>query len=1154
MLSSRSHRWAASCFAALGLAGAAVAAQTSDGAPERGLRRVDPQWHALQHAQVVTRPGVVVEDATVVMRDGRIVSVEAGGAVPEGARVHDCTGLVVHAGFVEPHLAVDAPFAPSETSTDHWHHQLITPQRSALDGAGVDPATAQELRALGFAAAAIAPRAGIFRGTASVVALGDAGDDLSSANDGVIAEDVLQVMGFDRGGFGASGELGYPNSEMGAIALARQTLMDAAHYAQCLAVHAAAPQSRALPAPSRALAALGRPTPLLFDARSELQVLRAAKIAAEFGRPMIVIGSGDEYRRIDAVRATGLPILVPLNFADAPDVSTIAKADALSLRDLMAWEQAPTNLRRLREAGVEVALTTARLDSLGDFPARLRRALEWGVSDEDALAMLTTIPAELLGLGDQLGRVEAGQYANLVVTDGPLFQESTKVRDVWVLGRRHVVEAAPGPDRTGTWSVVFERLGEREKVPAELVLEKGDKARFVLADADAAAEGAGGEAATPGPDAGAAKTEAGAEATSEAAHAADATDGDEAQSKQAKGSLEARDVRVGRYDLHFHVDGQRLGLAGVVSASGLFERAGLPGGAARPEGEVLHGRLVAGDGQVVRWSATRKPAEVTAADDGAEAKPASPAPAALAPLGLPFGAFAEVGGLPAQRDVRVEGATLWTSAPAGVVADGVLVITAGRIVYAGPRAGAPATPNHTLVDAEGKHVTPGLIDCHSHTGVSGSVNEGGQRVTCEVRIADVIDPDDVAFYHQLAGGLTAANQLHGSANAIGGQNSVVKLRWGVSHPDDMRVEGAPAGVKFALGENPKRVAAGTDRSDEYPQTRLGVEALIRDRLNAGRHYNEEWARYRALSDWERRTTVPPRRDLELEALGEIVSGTRWIHCHSYRQDEILMLARIAQEYGIQIGTFQHVLEGYKVAEAVKASARGASSFADWWAYKFEVVDAIPDSPAIMHEVGVVVSINSDSDEFARRLNTEAAKGMKYGGMSPHDALCMVTVNPALQLGIADRVGSLEPGKDADFVIWSGDPLSYYSRCEATWIDGREYYSLARDAELRASAESERQRLIQALLTEGKAERKPGAGGSRRRGAERLAAGELSLREAYELGLYAEIEALWRGGSDPGSSQPGVCGCWDVFLGDADLDALFGSAEVLGQDTTTEGTR
>jgi len=1182
-------------LAQLALMPVLLATATAQVGPERGLRQVDPRWHALEHARVVVRPGEVLEDTTVVLREGVIVAVGVGLTPPEGARVHDCSGLTVYAGLVEPHLSVEAPRAPSETVTDHWHHELVTPQRSALDGAGVDPATAKSLRALGFTAAAIAPKGGIFRGTVSVVALGEGGDGLDAADDHVIASDIAEVVAFERGGFRSGGGLSYPGSEMGAIALVRQTLFDADHYARSAAVYAAAPARHVPPAPSAAFDALARERhlPLLFDARNELQVLRAARIAREFERPMIVLGSGQEYRRLEAVRGTGLPVIVPLDFPEAPDVSTLVKAEGQSLRDLMAWEQAPTNPRRLVEAGVTVALTTARLDDVGEFPARLRRAQEHGLAADKALAMLTTDAAALLGLGERLGQVAPGFLANLVVTDGELFGAETKVRDVWIMGRRHVIERAPRADRTGTWDVFFEAVGEaageRPEVSGQLVLEEGDKLKLVLPGAQSPAGAAppSGESASPPQD-------------SEPGREAERAEGPRGADKD-RGGFVARKVTLGRHDLHFHLDGEAFGLVGVLSFSGIFQ------------GEVLHGLLVEPDGAVRRWRATRasaapgakeipgatapgavasgtgvraedplaktsqpfqpilpirpilpgesgesgesvapRPAQTAEdpaqepATEPAAAKSAADAAAAVPEsFGLPFGAYG-LTEVPAQVDVRVEGATLWTSGPQGIVADGVLVVTAGRVVYAGPADGAPATPDHRVLDARGKHVTPGLIDCHSHTGISGGVNEGGQRVTCEVRIGDVIDPDAIEFYHQLAGGLTAANQLHGSANAIGGQNSVIKLRWGARHPDGLRLAGAPGGVKFALGENPKRVASGSDDPSEYPRTRFGVEALIRDRLNAGLHYAAEWAQYDGLSDWERRTAMPPRRDLELEALAEIASGTRWIHCHSYRQDEILMLARMAQEYGFQIGTFQHVLEGYKVAEVIREVARGASSFADWWAYKFEVIDAIPDSPAIMHEVGVNVSINSDSDEFARRLNTEAAKGVKYGGMSPHDALSMVTINPAIQLGVEARVGSLEAGKDADFALWSGDPLSYYSRCEATYIDGREYFSLARDAELRAEATRERQRILQRLLSEGargkKGERAE-KGDRPSDDAARFRRGELTMQEAYALGLQSEIEALWRSGIDPRRSQPGVCGCWDLYLGaefmQGELDAAMG---------------
>ncbi|MHC4107340.1 MAG: amidohydrolase, partial [Planctomycetota bacterium] len=371
-------------------------------------------------------------------------------------------------------------------------------------------------------------------------------------------------------------------------------------------------------------------------------------------------------------------------------------------------------------------------------------------------------------------------------------------------------------------------------------------------------------------------------------------------------------------------------------------------------------------------------------------------------------------------------------------------------------AGYDPPPDAVIIDASGRHITPGLIDCHSHTGIDGGVNEWSQAVTAEVRIADVIDPDDINWYRELAGGLTAANQLHGSANPIGGQNSVVKLKWSAS-ADEFRVDDALGGIKFALGENVKR------SQGRYPNTRMGVEAIIRDAFTAAVQYQNEWERYRSLSPDARRRTMPPRRDLELDALVEILEGQRLVHSHSYRQDEILMLIRLAEEYGFTIGTFQHVLEGYKVAEAIAAHGAGASTFSDWWAYKVEVMDAIPYNGALMHEVGVVVSFNSDSSELARRLNTEAAKAVRYGGVEPHEALKFVTLNPARQLRIEHRCGSLEAGKDADFAVFSESPLSTYAVCEQTWIEGARYFDIERDRELRQWAQAERRRLIQKIL-------------------------------------------------------------------------------------------
>jgi len=338
----------------------------------------------------------------------------------------------------------------------------------------------------------------------------------------------------------------------------------------------------------------------------------------------------------------------------------------------------------------------------------------------------------------------------------------------------------------------------------------------------------------------------------------------------------------------------------------------------------------------------------------------------------------------------------------------------------------------------------------------GGVNEGTQAVTCEVRIGDFIDADDITIYRQLAGGVTSSNILHGSANPIGGQNQVIKLRWGMTGEQLKFVE-APQGVKFALGENVKQ-SNWSEPTGRYPQTRMGVEQIFRDSFEAARDYG------RRMDAWQRsRRGLPPRRDLELDAVREILDQTRWIHCHSYRQDEILALIRLLDEYDITIGTFQHILEGYKVADAMADHGAMASAFSDWWAYKLEVYDAIPYAGALMHDAGIVVSFNSDDSELARHLNQEAAKAVKYGGVPREEALKFVTLNPARQLRIDEYVGSLEPGKHADFVIWSDDPLSNYARCEQTWIDGRRFFDREEDHQLRETASAQRNALIQKIL-------------------------------------------------------------------------------------------
>ncbi|MEE3302656.1 MAG: amidohydrolase family protein, partial [Candidatus Neomarinimicrobiota bacterium] len=422
---------------------------------------------------------------------------------------------------------------------------------------------------------------------------------------------------------------------------------------------------------------------------------------------------------------------------------------------------------------------------------------------------------------------------------------------------------------------------------------------------------------------------------------------------------------------------------------------------------------------------------------------------------FPEGAYGLDDRVSSPRTILVDDATIWTSGPDGVLKGYDILFQDGKIkdiaknIYL-------SDGNAVIIDGKGKHITPGLIDAHSHM-AGESINEGFQNVTAEVRMRDVIDPNDIAMYRALAGGLTTINLLHGSANPIGGQNVVMKLRWG-SFTNELIFDKAPQGIKFALGENVKRKRS----YGRYPETRMGVEQVIRDAFTAARDYKKSWETYNKDAKLQR-TKVPPRRDLELDALVEIMEGKRLVHSHSYRQDEILMLTRIAEDFDFTIGTFQHVLEGYKIAERLKEHGAGASTFSDWWAYKFEVIDAIPFNGSLMANVGVNVSFNSDSDELARRMNLEAAKAVKYGGLSEEEALKFVTINPAKQLKIDKYVGSLEIGKDADFALWSGHPLSNYSICEQTWVDGKQYFSLKNVQFLEERDRKIRNDLIQKIL-------------------------------------------------------------------------------------------
>lgn len=383
----------------------------------------------------------------------------------------------------------------------------------------------------------------------------------------------------------------------------------------------------------------------------------------------------------------------------------------------------------------------------------------------------------------------------------------------------------------------------------------------------------------------------------------------------------------------------------------------------------------------------------------------------------------------------------------GTIENGTVLIRNGRIAAVGANVTVPR--GAIEIDGTGRYVMPGIVDAHSHIAIEGSVNELSLSVTSMVSTADVLDPKDVDIYRALAGGVTTANVLHGSGNAIGGQNAVIKLRWG-RDAKALLFEGAKPGIKFALGENPKRSNAAAPPGGErrYPATRMGVMDVIREAFVEARAYQAAWKAHDAAVRAGERGRVAPARDLRLEPLVEVLEGTRLVHAHGYRADELLALLRLAEEFRFRVATLQHVLEGYKIADEIAAHGAGGSTFSDWWAYKFEAYDAIPHNAAVMTERGVLVSINSDSAEEDRHLNQEAAKTIKYGGLTEDQALALITINPARQLQIDARVGSIEVGKDADLVVYDAHPLSVYAVPQLTIIDGIVYFDRQKDLEHR----------------------------------------------------------------------------------------------------------
>ena len=1065
--------------------------------PPVAMRPADLRRDLIEHATIVVKPGERIEDGAILLENGWITAVGKAGEVkaPAGTNVHNARGKTIYPGLIDAGLVVDSAAvarAVSDDASAHWNRK-VTPQVRVTDLPPVPAATRKELRDLGFTLAAVHPNTGIFRGESAVVLLAD--EDRKAE---AIVPAAGQVIAFAHVGDDGPEDSRYPAALMGAVALVRQTLHDANWHAKCQQVWAAHPQGNDAPEAAAALQALaplmqGRDV-AVFDVSDEQDLLRAARVAREFGVQARMLGNGMEFRRLKEVADAKVPVVVPMEFPKTPDVSDPRKDDSVSLRELATWALAPRNAKQLLDAGVDVSIGTHRMKNRGDLPARARRAMNEGLSEDELLSCLTTRPAKQLGLAAVTGTLESGRMANLLVTDGPLFGEKTHVVSTWV---------------AGTPSLNYEPV--KFALAGPFTLKAANVELTGTIDTDAKSIAFERQPPTPAP----AKP-------AEPAPNPEAKQPD-APAKPAEAPKAPEPVKYAAERVDFDLDrvgftlkGEAFGVDGLLRCTAVVT------------GDSVQGTAETSDGRTIPFTLTRrevpKPADAKPAEVAKAPAAKTIDPLAFIPRTTPLGEYG-LDAPTAAQTVLVKNATIWTCGPAGKMEGADLLVQDGKVKEVGRNLKAPA--NALVIDATGKHVTPGLIDCHSHTGITGGVNEWTKNDTAECRIGDCIDPDAQGWFRELAGGLTVANQLHGSANPIGGQNSVVKLKWGGS-AEDYRFPDAIGGIKFALGENVTRPR------NRYPNTRMGVEALLRDSFRAAREYAAKQATYAALSPDAQATTMPPRRDLQLDTLAEILAGKRIIHCHSYRQDEILMLLRLADEFGFKIGTLQHVLEGYKVADEIARHGAGASTFSDWWAYKMEVMDAIPGNGSMMRDVGVVVSFNSDSDEMSRRMNMEAAKAVKYGNCPPEEALKFVTLNPAKQLRIDARVGSLETGKDGDFVIWSGDPLSSFSLTDSTWIEGACMFERAKATAMRERDQKARAKLLELAVVEGekagtlKAPEAPKDAKPADAKPANMLARMLDARRESLIHLVRE-------GRDPDSIGPGDCGCggsaegWKLML-------------------------
>jgi imidazolonepropionase-like amidohydrolase len=967
-------------------------------APSNGVADSKVVYYALQHVNVYVSSTELVENATVLIKGNKIEKIGKLINLPNGCVEIDMEGQTIIPSFIELYTNIALPkptssagFRPQIESAKqgaYYWNESIHPELDAATLFQIDSKANENFISMGFGFAVTHVQDGIVRGSGALISLGN-----ENVNKQLISSHAGNFYSFSKGISSQS----YPSSQMGAIALLRQSLCDLSYYQ-----NNKLNQEKSISLDSWAKHLHG---PSFFKVDEKWEILRANKISKEFGLDFIYIASGNEYANVNELKKILPKLIVPMNFPLAYDVQDPYLARQIPLSDLKHWELAPYNPKFLIDNGLTVALTSSGIESPKTFWKNIRKQVEIGLSVQQILEALTEIPAKMIGQEALIGSLQDGKLASFNVFDGNPFDAEVTLLESWQLGERRILTTPQKNNLLGDFTLMIKGKkyelqvsGSKEKPSGKVsyTQEKIVKKKTVVDTISS-----------------------------------DVT------------------ITINQADISMAFNFPSENKTGGFQLHGKIKR----------KGEIIEGDALLPDGNWSEWAAIKKQKKSNKVDEEkTNANETIEEPKSWLP-NLAFGRNAEL----VDRPLVIKNTTLWTNEAEGIMENATVVCFDGKIIIVSKN-NVVIPPNAIIIDGKGMHLTSGIIDEHSHIAISKGVNEGGQTITAEVSIADVVNPDDINIYRQLAGGVTAAQLLHGSANTIGGQSALIKLKWG-SSPDEMIIPNAPKFIKCALGENVKQSNWGDYSTVRFPQTRMGVEQVFYDGFVRAAAYKKEWNTF--LLSKKTENSITPRKDLELEVLCEILSGERKITCHSYVQSEINMLMKVADSMGFTVNTFTHILEGYKLADKMKEHGVGASTFSDWWAYKFEVNDAIPYNAALMNQQGLVVAINSDDAEMGRRLNQEAAKSVKYGGMSEIDAWKMVTLNPSKLLHLDDRMGSVRVGKDADLVLWSDNPLSINAIVQMTVIDGKILFSLEEDKLSQSRNKVERARLTSLMLSQNK---------------------------------------------------------------------------------------